>query len=271
LINTSSGVLATIDLSEATAARDVAQRILDVWRTSLIVHVRGVGVRDDLFAFYDHVIEQVGTPVEIAEDATVGDREHQRTGQRWMEVRFDPAVPDAYRHSANAQPLHTDGSYIPAFPSATFMFCVSAARQGGETVFLTGESLVDILDRRQPELLTRLVTQPIRHLRSGDQRTEPVVRWHEDGHPLLNWNYYCVDPNASEGVRELSEDLFAFLANDPEIGESVVSVNLQPGEAVVWKDDRLIHGRNAFLAENVSERFIWKCAVDVGVWQDARV
>jgi hypothetical protein len=35
---------------------------------------------------------------------------------------------------------------------------------------------------------------------------------------------------------------------------------------VLWKDDELLHGRNGFKATQTSERFIWKCAFDVGVY-----
>ena len=36
--------------------------------------------------------------------------------------------------------------------------------------------------------------------------------------------------------------------------------------AVTWKDREVLHGRNAFVASAASERFLWKCAVDVGVF-----
>ena len=59
--------------------------------------------------FYEGVFEFLGTPCPIAEDVNLGSRDSQRSGKIWFEVRYDPRHPDAYRHSANAQPLHTDG------------------------------------------------------------------------------------------------------------------------------------------------------------------
>jgi alpha-ketoglutarate-dependent taurine dioxygenase len=47
---------------------------------------------------------------------------------------------------------------------------------------------------------------------------------------------------------------------------AIHEVKLRPGDAVVWKDERVLHGRNAFRATEASERFLWKCAVDVGVF-----
>ena len=263
--------LATVSVPGSATAEVIASEILEAWDRALVVHVQGLSHRSNLFDLYDQVCTLIGTPAEIAEDATAGDREHQRTHQRWMQVRFDPSIPDAYRHSSSAQPLHTDGSYIPGFPSATMMFCVSAARRGGETVFLPGSRLVAILERRAPDLLGRLRAEPVRHRRSGDERTETVIATGEHGEFLVNWNYYCVDPNSGRQTIELADEFFQFLGSDPDIATSLVPVGLQPGEAVIWKDRRLIHGRQAFQANDVSERFIWKCAVDVGVWHPVDV
>lgn len=239
-----------------------ASAVLDAWESAEVVHLSGIPARVDLRGFYNAVVEAIGRPVAIAEDARIVDRARQRTGERWMEVRFDPTLPDAYRHSANAQPLHTDGSYIPDYPNATLMYCVAAAPEGGETVFLSGRALLDVLAAENPTLLARLRSTPVPHARSGLRRTAPVLDADEAG-PVLNWNYYCVDPSASTEAQTLRDDLFAFLV-EPTISERLVAVRLEPGDAVLWKDRRVLHGRTAFAANAVSERFIWKCAVDVG-------
>ena len=50
----------------------------------------------------------------------------------------------------------------------------------------------------------------------------------------------------------------------PKIKENVKQVKLAPGDAVTWKDRELLHGRNSFSAIESSERFLWKCAVNLG-------
>ena len=62
--------------------------------------------------FYESVGKKIGKLHHLAEDVSQGDRDNQRTNEIWMEVRYDSKFPDAYRHSSNPQPLHTDGSYI---------------------------------------------------------------------------------------------------------------------------------------------------------------
>lgn len=261
--------IATVDAKDLGIAGDVPaliKAILDAWEANLVVHVTGLDSAKADLRYYDALVKTIGTPHDLAEDATVGNREQQRIGRRWMEVRYDPAIPDAYRHSANGQPLHTDGSYIASFPAATLMFCVSSAASGGETIFLPANDLVRILEHDDPTLLNDLATIPLPHRRSGDERNEAVIRRTQDGTVLVNWNYYCVDRSAGSPALELAARFFTFLQRNPAIAEGCRSVRLAPGDAVVWKDDRVLHGRNAFSATSTSERFIWKCAVDVGVW-----
>lgn len=246
-----------------------ATAILDGWRSGLVVTIEPNRPLEDVRAFYDTLLPLIGTPCHLAEDVRAGDRDVQRTGELWMEVRYDPAFPDAYRHSPNAQPLHTDGSYIPSFPNATLMCCVANAEDGGETIFIDGKDLHAALRSEAPELLQQLETVEIPHARSGDRRVHPVLR-REDGELRLNWNYYCVDREVPAPVAELRERFFAFLRDSPAVRAALVEVKLRPGHAVTWHDERVLHGRNAFKAGSVSERFLWKCAVDVGVFDRAR-
>jgi alpha-ketoglutarate-dependent taurine dioxygenase len=110
-------------------------------------------VPDNVQEFYESAFKYLGTPIPIAEDVNLGSRESQRSGKIWFEVRYDPKHPDAYRHSSNAQPLHSDGSYIPDFPSSTLLACVANAGEGGETTFIDSKAVFKIMQNEQPELL----------------------------------------------------------------------------------------------------------------------
>jgi alpha-ketoglutarate-dependent taurine dioxygenase len=257
-------VLRNVPLDPADL-RKTSAAILDAWRDSLVVAIKAGGPVGEVRATYDALLPQIGTPHFLAEDVRAGDRGVQRTGELWFEVRYDPAFPDAYRHSLNAQPLHTDGSYIPTFPNATLMCCVANADEGGETIFIKAEDLVAALRAEQPTLLELLETVPMPHSRSGDHRVHPVIR-HEQGELRLNWNYYCVATDCPQAVLDLRERFFAFLRDSPGVARALTAVKLMPGDGVVWKDERVLHGRNAFRANAVSERFLWKCAVNVGVF-----
>ena len=96
--------------------------------------------------FYESNFNYIGNPFPLGEDAKKP-RESQNTGSIWFEVRNDKSIPNAYRHSTNSQPLHTDGSYLSDFPSSTMMLCVRNNAEGGETIFLDSNKLFSILQR----------------------------------------------------------------------------------------------------------------------------
>jgi alpha-ketoglutarate-dependent taurine dioxygenase len=247
---------------------DAAATILDAWGRCKVLHIRAPGLEpDQVRDFYDALVPQIGTPCFLAEDVRVGDRNAQRTGALWMEVRYDPQFTNAYRHSANAQPLHTDGSYVPSYPNATLMCCVRNAGDGGETTFISASDLEAALSQEEPELLPRLQAVPIPHERSGDRRALPFLR-RVGEETRVNWNYYCVAADAPAEALALRERLFAWLRDSPAVARAIVPVKLTTGDAVTWRDESVLHGRNAFRAHVIAERFLWKCAVDVGVFSE---
>jgi alpha-ketoglutarate-dependent taurine dioxygenase len=243
-----------------------SKMLLKAWQDYKVVHIRIPNLApDNVLEYYNRLLPQIGTPYALAEDVKAGDRNQQRTGKIWTEIRYDSSFPNAYRHSANAQPLHTDGSYVSGFPNASLMCCIANTSEGGETVFLNSDILVEILQAENPVLLSDLQKMTVPHARSGDNRNLPVLR-QERGVWRVNWNYYCVDPHADAGVLKMRETFQQFLLNSPGIHAALIPIKLQPGDAVIWKDDELLHGRNAFTAHTVSERFLWKCSLDVGVF-----
>jgi len=250
-------VLTTLQFTANEAAENVAEAVRRAWPEAKVVHIKGLRPQGDIREYYWRFFEEIGEPLPIAEDATAGDRDSQRTGGYWFEVRYDPAVPDAYRHSANAQPLHTDMSYIPIPGSVGFLGCVAMADEGGATTFIDADDLIEALRSEAPDLLHRLERTELPHARSGDRRTEKVVR-HEGGRTLLNWNYYCVDPDVGDAAQRLREDFFHFLQASANVAAKTRRVKLSPGEAVLWKDEHVLHGRDSFDADEPSVRFLWK-------------
>lgn len=241
------------------------QSLLNAWKNDA-VKVVVVELSDnvkDVRAFYQNLFPLLGSAAALAEDATISDRHSQRTGDIWMEIRYDPKIKDAYRHSSEAQPLHTDGSYIPGFPNSSLLCCVTNAGEGGETVFVEAKWVYEALKQEAPELLSFLLDFNIPHARSGDLRDSKVL--YLDGNIWrVNWNYFCVDSRIDEEIKKKAEDFHQFLKDSSLIKSHLISVKLKPGQAVLWKDNEVLHGRNAFNATSESERFIWKCAFDVG-------
>ena len=212
--------------------------------------------------YYESKFPHLGKPFALGEDVTRGDRGIQRTGDIWFQVRYDSQHPDAYRHSSQAQPLHTDGSYIPSYPSSTILICEAAASEGGATTFINNIDVANALRDHNHELYEFVTTTKIYHERSGDETYDFIINPENDYR--INYNFYCISQskNLPEHLNKIN--LFQeFLLKDEGIKQATIPVKLMPGEAVFWKDDRCLHGRNSFNPKIESERFIWKCAIDI--------
>ena len=59
----------------------------------------------------------------------------------------------------------------------------------------------------------------------------------------------------------MRERYFEFLENSAGIARHVERVKLAPGDAVIWKDDYVLHGRDGFDPEGTSARFLWKTSL----------
>lgn len=245
---------------------DACSKVLKAWKEpqNKVFVFKAIEEIDDVQGFYEAMFPFLGKPELYAEDAKISSRDNQRTDKVWMEVRYDPSVQNAYRHSSNAQPLHTDGSYIPSFPS-TLMCCVANTSDGGETVFIDSEVIAKHLQLTNPNLFESLTTTEIPHMRSGDSRTEKPL-YQVDNKWFVNWNYYCVSDDISKEKKYLVEEFQNYLLNlkKTDVSSQILEVKLDPGDGVIWKDDLVLHGRNGFNATKESERFIWKCAISVG-------
>lgn len=211
----------------------------------------------DLRTFYDEVTEQVGSCINIGEDYTQGG---MQTGEKWLEIRYDHDVPDlaAYRHSKNAQPLHTDESYIANPADIMVFYCVNKAEEGGATTFVDGPALVRHLKEYDNDLYEALISNDICYRKAEEFRKKPIISFDKNGVPMFNYNYYCIDKDETDEHKDLNKRFHNYLQDQVAFSYMVQSVYLNPGEAVAWWDDYVLHGRNAFKAEKTNDRFIWK-------------
>ncbi len=233
-----------------------AQQIWLELQTSKVVQTIGVDQNLSRNEFWDRVSENVGDCMLLSEDPVTG----ERIGEKWLEIRYDSSIQNAYRHSKNAQPLHTDGSYVGDSPYISFFFCINQAEKGGATVFLDSDDLIALLKDKDPALLDDLCQTTVCFAKDKDFKRRPIIDFDEFG-SNLNFNYYCVDPKETDFAKELVERFHHFLQTEVVAANKAYPIKLKPGEAVFFHDDRLIHGRNSFEATKDSERFFWKSAL----------
>ena len=244
--------------------KKIAKSIRDAWKIedNKVFHLISNTPKDDIRNFYEKVGNMVGNYKLLAEDVNLGDRSSQQANKIWMDVRYDSNINDAYRHSSNPQPLHTDGSYNSNFPNATIMCCVTNTSSGGETIFLDLKKLVEILKQDDPEMLEFLFTKDILHERTSYTNKKKIL-FIENKKLKINFNYFCVSKKNSEKSLKNVEKFFKFINTSEKIKKNLSPIKLNAGEAVFWKDSEILHGRNSFVPKKDSDRFLWKAAIEI--------
>jgi alpha-ketoglutarate-dependent taurine dioxygenase len=217
--------------------------------------------KKDVRTFYTTFFQKIIEFKNFAEDAQISNRNNQRTNSIWMEVRFDPKIKNAYRHSSNSQPLHTDGSYIKKYTNSTLMCCEKNNTKKGETTFISAFDIFRILKKKNKSLLNNILKYPVVHARSGDTKKSKVL-YKSKNKWKLNWNFFCIKKNQSLKIKNMINEFKFFLDNDLEIKTKTLPIKMKAGDALVWKDSEILHGRNGFVANKESDRFIWKCAAN---------
>ncbi len=245
-----------VEFSPEMTLEQFSEKIWSELQTSKIVQTIGVDQSISLNEFWDRVSDGIGDCMLLSEDPVTG----ERLGEKWLEIRYDSNILNAYRHSKNAQPLHTDGSYVGESPYISFFYCINQAQIGGATVFLDSDDLIALLKEEDPTLLDDLCQTTVRFAKDKDFKQRPIIDFDEFG-SNLNFNYYCVDPEETDFAKELVERFHHFLQTKVVAENKTYPIKLNPGEAVFFHDDRLIHGRNSFEATKDSERFFWKSAL----------
>src|SRR5262249_39329681 len=168
---------------------------------------------------------------------------------------FDVRVAvDATNLADTALPLspHTDNPYRRPTPTLQLLHCLTSEVEGGDTVLVDGFSVVERLAADGPARLELLASTPIRYAyrdASADLVADiPVVTLASDGKPTalhLNNRSKGVPSGNIEEVSAWYDAYFALLAVINE-RESQVVFRLEPGDLVLFDNERVLHGRTAF-------------------------
>jgi alpha-ketoglutarate-dependent taurine dioxygenase len=238
-------------LEEIHYKEGVGAEIRDLLETTKIVLLTGYEGNDP-FQFYDKLADELGRWVPMDEDLQT---EH-KTGAKWIEIKYDPQFPNSYRHSATRQPLHTDGSYESDAPEVSFFYCVRAAPAGGATTFIDSGELLRTLELYSKDLFRSCHEVPITFGKGNDSKTKPIVTDDAKG-TVLTWNYFRV-LETSPQVVDLRREFHQFLEGKVVEGGLCFPCQLRRGDAVFFNDERLLHGRNSFVASSIGERHLLK-------------
>lgn len=232
----------------------VAQLVARALDEAYVVRIAGPVFGEATFRGWEAVVRAMGTPCCDGEDGVTGVKD----GSLWSDVRYDETRTHTFRHSATAQPLHTDSAYNENPTEIIFFLGERQAAQGGETIFIDAETVDRIAAERDPALHAQLWNLAIPYGKGDDRgRSAPVLK-RDAGGMLLNWNYFRVLEESPEIVsfRQRFRD---FLQQEILDKNLVTPVMVRPGDALFFADQRVLHGRFGFIP---SPRCIWKCSFD---------
>ena len=228
-----------------------------------VIHLYGIPENLDRLSYFERLSDAIGKYFDLNEDLETGKIQEGR----WIDITFDPQVPNRYRSSNTHQPLHTDASYLPIENNIQFFFCDSQAAMGGATTFIDTKDLVKAMQLDgQQELLDRLLKVDVCFSKFERNKTRPILIKEGDDY-RINYNYYCLDKESSEEAKTLVKDFFDFLEQRVLMSGILTPLPLKKGEAVFFNDERVLHGRNSFFATYAGERKLVKGTIIE--WQEA--
>ena len=185
---------------------------------------------------------------------------------RLFEVRV-VADPDNLAFTARALEPHTDNPYRDPAPTLQLLHCIQDSGHGGATFFLDGFALAEWFRAQHPEDFARLsgYAVPFAYASAaGDHyaaRT-PVLRLNADGQLTgLRFNHralQAIDFGAVDAARWY--DAYLKFATAADARERHFSLAMQPGDIVIFDNERILHGREAF--SGASNRLLRGCYSD---------
>lgn len=200
-----------------------------------------------------------------------------RFGQRIGTVRssnfgfsFDvqsKAEPISNAYTSGFLPLHTDLPHYQLPPGLQILHCLKNEAEGGESLLADGLAVADLLERTEPEVFGLLTqnTVPFRFqdCESDFNTRHPIIECDEVGNPLyINWSNSTMAPldTPFDQMSALQSAIrrFVTLVESPRF---LIERKLVSGEALVFDNRRMLHGRTAFLPET-GARHLQGCYLD---------
>ena len=148
------------------------------------------------------------------------------------------------------QTFHTDSADVVG------LLCLLEAREGGQSLLVSAESIYNRMRGERSDLLERLF-DPIATDRRGEIPEGakpfveiPVLNWFENLLTVFYQRQYIDSAQRFDGALPLSRqhidalDLFDDLANDPEL---CFEMQLQPGDMQFVYNHSMLHDRTAFI------------------------
>lgn len=189
---------------------------------------------------------------------------------RTFDVRAKPRAENV-AYTSGYLGLHQDLLYLDPPPHVQILHCLENSCRGGESLFSDGDRVARMLwqlSREGHPLAASLanVKVPYAYDKNGHRyRRERAMLVGEDGGERFG-NYFWSPP--FQGLFDRPEDLNRWIAaakvfeSTVNAPEAVYTTRMEPGDAALFDNLRVMHGRTAFDAEGGGSRWLRGAYID---------
>ena len=195
----------------------------------------------------------------------------------WFDVRSLVNAENLANTNLGLQ-AHTDNPYRDPVPTMQVLACLENDVDGGASTVVDGYAVAEELRRTNPAGFALLATRAARFEWLGDgehvlRSKRPMIELGTDGEvTAIRFNSRSIAPIRDVPFDEMRDYYdayreFSALVDDPRFA---VSFRLEPGEAFVVDNTRVLHARSAF--GGVGSRWLQGCYADMdAVWSKRAV
>jgi gamma-butyrobetaine hydroxylase len=186
---------------------------------------------------------------------------------RWFEVRAE-VNPNNLAYTNLGLQAHTDNPYRDPVPTLQILACVENTVEGGESSVVDGFAVAAALQAENAEGFRLLSSCPARFEYAGSsgvrlQAKRPMIELGPDGELIcIRFNNRSLAPVVDVSFADMDAYYaayrrFAELIEDPAFE---VTFKLQPGQAFIVDNTRVMHARKAF--SGTGKRWLQGCYAD---------
>lgn len=210
-----------------------------------------------------------GVPIIPGEIVSFG----SRIGHVWTHKygsHFDVVSmhnPDSTAYTALALPLHTDLPSRRGQPGFQFLHCLVHEARGGESVFVDGFRVAEILKREDPAAYEMLSTEQVEYRffnAGGDYRfrSEVLKLDQQRGLVEIRFNPFLLEPLDLES-RKIRDYYIAWRKFHSLLNERSLQIRLtlRAGDLIAFDNHRVLHARTA-IDLSAGERHLQGCYLD---------
>ena len=174
--------------------------------------------------------------------------------------------PENLANTGRALAPHTDNPYREPTPTIQILHCLQANVLGGETILVDGFYLAHFLRENHPNYFSSLTTYPVSFQYEAPghflRNTAPVIEVDMQGNiRKIKFNNRSIQPFELPADQMIGfYEAYQYLENLIHQEAFQLRFKLAPGEAIIYDNERLLHGRTAF--ELQQQRHLQGCYAD---------